>query len=45
LMHEWSHSLGKGEKEACRWSINLFRKIFPKSYAKLVPKGHLLYRK
>lgn len=44
FLHEFGHALGKGEKATCRWSINLFRKHFPKSYARLVPKGHLLYR-
>lgn len=43
FLHEFGHALGKNEKETCRWSINLFRKHFPKSYAKLVPKGHLLF--
>lgn len=44
LLHEFGHALGKNEVETCRWSINLFRKFFPKSYGRLVPKGHLLYR-
>lgn len=43
FLHEFGHALGKGERATCKWSINLFRKHFPKSYAKLVPKGHLLY--
>lgn len=45
FLHEFSHVLGKGEKSACKWSINLFRRHFPKSYAKLVPVGHLLISK
>ena len=43
-LHEFGHSLGKDERATCRWSINLFRKHFPKSFAKLVPEGHLLMR-
>lgn len=42
-LHEFGHALGKNEKETCRWSINLFRYHFPKSFSKLVPVGHLLY--
>jgi len=45
FLHEFGHALHKDEKDTCRWSINLFRLHFPKSYGKLVPKGHLLYRK
>jgi len=44
FLHEFAHVIHKGEKGACRWSINLFRKHFPRSYAKLVPVGHLLVR-
>jgi len=45
FLHEFGHALGKGERSTCRWSINLFRHHFPKSFEKLEPKGHLLYRK
>ncbi len=45
FLHEFGHSLGKGEKGACRWSLNLFKRIFPESYEKLEPEGHLLMRK
>jgi hypothetical protein len=44
FLHEFGHALGKGEVGACRWSINLFRKFFPKSFNRLVPDGHLLKR-
>jgi hypothetical protein len=49
FLHEFGHTLGKGEKETCRWSINLFKRIFPKQYEKLKPgegehDGHILYR-
>ena len=48
-LHEFGHVLGKDEHETCRWSINLFKRIFPKQYEKLVPgkgehDGHLLYK-
>lgn len=42
FLHEFGHALGKNEKETCRWSINLFRHHFPKSFNRLVPEGHLL---
>ena len=44
-LHEFGHAIGKNEKNTCRWSINLFRKIFPNSYDKLVPHKHMLYKK
>ncbi len=45
FLHEFGHAMGKGERSTCKWSINLFRLHFPKSYEKLEPRGHLLYRK
>ncbi len=44
-LHEFAHALGKGEKDACKWSINLFKRIFPSSYEALDHKGHMLVRK
>jgi len=41
-LHEFGHALGKDERGACKWSINLFRRIFPKSYKKLQHVGHML---
>lgn len=45
FLHEYGHALGKDEKETCKWSINLFKKVFPKSYEKLDHVGHLLVKK
>jgi len=45
FLHEWGHVLyGSSEYAACWWSINLFRKIFPKNFNKLRHRaqGHLL---
>lgn len=42
LLHEFAHALGKGERGACKWSINLFRRCFPEQYVKLSPDGHTL---
>jgi hypothetical protein len=35
FLHEFAHALGKDERGACRWSINLFRRVFPQQYARL----------
>ncbi len=43
-LHEFAHSRGMGEQGACRWSINLFRRGFPKQFGKLVHVGHTLVR-
>lgn len=44
-LHEFAHAIGLSERAACGWSINLFRRIFPRSYANLVPVGHMLVRR
>ncbi len=41
---EFAHALGFDEQEACRWSINLFRKCFPRQYSRLIHVGHTLVR-
>ena len=44
-LHELGHHLhGASELKACQWSIHLFAEAFPKSYAKLKWKGHLLVK-
>lgn len=36
FLHEWGHVLkGHSEFEACRWSLGLFQRGFPKSFARL----------
>jgi hypothetical protein len=43
LLHEMAHHLfGNSELKACRWSVWLFKKTFPKAFQKLVWKGHML---
>ncbi len=44
FLHEFGHALGFDEKAACRWSINLFRKCFPRQYSRLIHVGHTLVR-
>jgi len=45
FLHEWGHVLkGRSEHKACRWSVNLFRKIFPDNFERLYSNanGHFL---
>lgn len=47
-LHEVAHAIyGKSELQACRWSVWLFKKVFPNAYAELtfLPGSHLLVRK
>ena len=44
LFHEMAHALGRGEQGACRWSLNLFRRVFPRQFARLNAQGHTLVR-
>ena len=34
FLHEFAHALGRDERGACRWSLNLFRRCFPRSFAR-----------
>ena len=44
-LHEFAHALGRDERGACKWSVNLFRRVFPRQYAKLRADGHTLRRR
>ena len=44
-LHEFAHALGKGERGACKWSINLFRKCFPREFLRCRRQGHMLRRR
>jgi hypothetical protein len=42
FLHEWGHCLrGHSEFEACRWSLRLFQRCFPRSFARLRWEGHV----
>jgi len=44
-LHEFGHALhGPSEMEACRWSLNLFRKVFPDNFERHKENaiGHML---
>lgn len=44
-LHEFAHHLyGTSEAKACRWSVWLFIKQFPKAYGKLVWSKHRLVK-
>ena len=44
-LHELGHHLfGKSELRACRYSIWIFKTVFPTSFNKLKFKGHLLIK-
>jgi hypothetical protein len=41
--HEWGHRLfGPSESQACRWSLNLFRKVWPRTFTRFRWDGHML---
>ncbi|KKL57327.1 hypothetical protein LCGC14_2236530 [marine sediment metagenome] len=40
-LHEVAHALGRGERGACRWSVNLFRKCFPRQFALCWAEGNV----
>lgn len=42
FLHEFAHARGMDERRACRWSINMFRRVFPRSYARCRHEGHRL---
>lgn len=45
-LHEFAHAIkGRSELQACRWSIQLFKKTFVNAYVKLNWHGHLLTNK
>ena len=42
FLHEWGHRFhGRSEHKACRWSLNIFRKVFKKSWLRLSFEGHM----
>jgi hypothetical protein len=44
FMHEFAHALDRDERGAVRWSLNLFRVCFPRSFSRCVGVGHTLRR-
>lgn len=44
-LHEYAHVLGKDERQAVRWSLNLFKQVFPDKFARLGFMGHVAVKK
>ena len=44
FLHEYAHVLGRDERGAVRWSVCLFRQVFPEEFAKCHFEGHMLRR-
>jgi hypothetical protein len=44
FLHEFAHARGADEQQACPWSINLFRRCFPRSFGRCRAVGHTLVR-
>lgn len=44
-LHEFAHArFGRSERKAVTWSLNLFRRTFPRSFARLQFEGHVARR-
>jgi hypothetical protein len=43
-LHEFGHALGKNEAGACRWSLNIFKRVFPVAFSRLTAVNHTLTR-
>jgi hypothetical protein len=41
-LHEFAHVLGRDERGAVRWSVNLFRLCFPRSFARCLTADQML---
>jgi hypothetical protein len=44
LLHEFAHARGRGEKGACIFSLNLFKRVYPKQFEKLDGRNHCAVR-
>lgn len=42
FLHEFGHARGFDERQTCRWSLNLFRRCFPRSYGRCRHVAHTL---
>jgi len=42
FLHEFAHALGKDEVGATRWSLTLFKRVWPDQFERLQPDGHTL---
>jgi len=44
-LHEFRHALGGDEWQATKWSVNLFKRCFPRSFARCDRQGHMLVQR
>jgi hypothetical protein len=44
FLHEFGHALGKDERQAVRWSVNLYRLCCPRSFSGSIGHGHMVRR-
>ena len=44
-LHEFAHAMGRDERGAVRWSICLFKQVFPEEFSRCEFHGHMLKRK
>jgi hypothetical protein len=45
LLHEYGHAIfGTSELKACRFSVHIFKNLFPRAYARLEWNGHMLVK-
>jgi len=43
-LHEFGHARGFDERQACIFSLNLFKRFFPRSFSRCRRVGHMLVR-
>lgn len=44
-LHEYAHALGRDERGPVRWSVCLFKQVFPEEFSRCEFHGHMLRRK
>lgn len=42
FLHEFAHSQGKDETGAVKWSLSLFKRVFPRAFTRLVAQDHCM---
>lgn len=45
FLHEFAHILDMDEEDARQWSINLFKKVWPEKYEKLIELNNMMVKK
>jgi hypothetical protein len=41
-LHEYAHFMGKNERQACAWSLNLFKRVWPVLFRRCRHEGHMV---